>query len=56
MTTQEVLDKRAAARRWANNVNADPAVTPDICHYLLLSEVDIASSHASWPALKDIDP
>ena len=56
MTTQEVLDKRAAARRWANNVNADPAVTPDTWHYLLLSEADIASSHASWPALKAIDP
>jgi len=55
MTTQEVLDKRAAARRWANNVNGDLAVSPDTWHYLL-SEADIASSHASWPALKDIDP
>ncbi len=54
MTTREVRDKRAAARRWANHVSADPAVNAT-WRYLLLSEADISSARGSWPALKAID-
>ena len=53
MTTEEVQAKREAAKRWANHVNADPAVT-GTWRYLLLSETDIAMAKDSWSALKTL--
>jgi type III restriction enzyme len=51
MTSADVLDKREAARRWANHVNADARVTVE-WRYLLVSESDVASARGSWDALK----
>jgi type III restriction enzyme len=46
----DVVAKREAAKRWANHVNADDAVTTN-WSYVLLSESDITTSKGSWPAL-----
>ena len=51
MPSDEVQEKRVAAKRWANHVNADPNVEAQWA-YLLLSETDIQTAHGSWDALK----
>jgi type III restriction enzyme len=51
MTSADVHGKRDAARRWANYVNADPAVGPT-WEYLLLAEADVKTAKGSWSALK----
>jgi type III restriction enzyme len=53
MSSEEVIEKRVAARRWANYVNADPQVT-DTWHYLLVSEADVNAAKGSWVALKQL--
>lgn len=53
MTSGAVIDKRAAAKRWANHVNADEQVT-DTWHYLLVSEADVKAAKGSWTALKQL--
>ena len=50
-TTEEVLAKREAAKRWVNYVNASSLV--DVTWgYLLVSESDLADAKGSWEALK----
>lgn len=51
--TEEVQEKREAARRWVNYVNASDQVT-DSWGYLLLTEQDIKDSQGSWRALKGL--
>jgi type III restriction enzyme len=53
MTSEMVIEKRTAARRWANYVNADPTVT-DTWQYLLVSEADVKAAKGSWRALKQL--
>lgn len=53
MTSETVVEKRAAAKRWANHINADPQVA-DTWHYLLVSETDVKAAKGSWPALKQL--
>lgn len=53
MTSEEVIEKRAAAKRWANYVNADQQVG-DTWHYLLVSEADVKAAKGSWVALKQL--
>jgi type III restriction enzyme len=53
MTSEAVLEKREAARRWANHVSADPQVK-DRWDYLLLSETDVNNAKGSWPALRGL--
>ncbi|MEU2900581.1 DEAD/DEAH box helicase family protein [Streptomyces sp. NPDC001273] len=51
MTSEEVVAKRKAARRWANTANSSPDV--DITwRYLLLGEQDVEDSQGSWEFLK----
>jgi type III restriction enzyme len=53
MSSADVQGKSEAARRWANYVNADPAV--DVTwRYLLLSETDVETARGSWPAPKKL--
>lgn len=53
MSSEDVQGKREAARRWANNVNADASVD-STWRYILLSETDIETAKGSWAALKKI--
>jgi type III restriction enzyme len=53
MASEDVQSKREAAKRWANHVNADPAVE-DHWQYLLVSETDINDAKGSWEALKKL--
>jgi type III restriction enzyme len=46
-----VQQKRRAAERWVNHVNADESVTSE-WHYLLATETDIDDAAGSWAALK----
>ncbi len=51
MTSEEVVAKRRAARRWANTANSSPAV--DVTwKYLLLGEQDVEDAQGSWEFLK----
>lgn len=52
MTSDEVVAKRRAARRWANTVNASPVVHGVEWHYLLLSERDVEHAQGNWEFLK----
>jgi type III restriction enzyme len=49
--SEDVQAKREAAQRWANYVNADPAVKAN-WRYLLVSETDISTARGSWSALR----
>lgn len=51
MTSEDVIGKRNAARRWANYVTADATVGVT-WRYLLVSESDVETTKGSWPALK----
>ena len=51
MESDDVQAKRAAARRWANHVSADPEVGAT-WRYLLVSEDDVATAKNSWAALR----
>ncbi|MGC8635394.1 MAG: hypothetical protein ACP5VP_12215, partial [Candidatus Limnocylindrales bacterium] len=51
MSAEDVRDKRDAARRWANYVNADAQVGVT-WRYLLVSESDVDTAKGSWGALK----
>jgi len=51
ITSQEVRDKRKAARKWASVVNVSPAVGAT-WGYLLLSEDDVDDAQGSWESLK----
>lgn len=51
MSTEDVMDKRDAARRWANHVSGDETVG-SAWHYLLVSESDVKTAKGSWEALK----
>lgn len=53
MTSEEVLGKRKAAKRWVNHVNKDSKVK-QTWGYLLLGEDDIKAAKGSWPALKKL--
>ena len=53
MDSPDVRGKREAARRWANHVSADEAVS-GTWHYLLLAERDVDTAKGSWPALKKL--
>jgi type III restriction enzyme len=53
MVSETVTEKRAAAKRWANHVNADEQVE-DTWHYLLVSEADVKAAKGSWAALKQL--
>lgn len=51
MTSEEVLAKRRAARRWANTANSSPDI--DVTwKYLLVGEQDIEDAQGSWEFLK----
>ncbi|MGQ4368048.1 DEAD/DEAH box helicase family protein [Streptomyces violaceoruber] len=51
MTSEEVVGKRRAARRWANTANSSPDV--DITwKYLLVGEQDVEDAQGSWEFLK----
>ncbi|OKK18131.1 hypothetical protein AMK16_17370 [Streptomyces sp. CB00455] len=51
MTSEEVVGKRRAARRWANTANSSPDV--DITwQYLLVGERDVEDAQSSWELLK----
>lgn len=51
ISTAEVVDKRKAARRWANVVNSSMAENTT-WRYLLLSEQDVADAKGSWESMK----
>lgn len=53
MTSETVLEKRQAAKRWANHVSADSKVKGK-WDYLLLSESDVKNSKGSWNALRGL--
>lgn len=53
MEAADVVGKRDAAKRWANHVSADSAVSQR-WRYLLVSESDVASAKGSWRALKQL--
>ena len=53
MSTDEVQEKREAAKRWANHVSADPRVKAK-WNYLLASENDVKTAKGSWKALKKL--
>jgi type III restriction enzyme len=53
MTSADVLAKREAAMRWANNVSANEHVEVT-WRYLLVSESDVDDARGSWPALKKL--
>lgn len=47
MESAEVVEKRKAARKWANTVNSSPDVDIE-WKYLLLSEQDVDDASGSW--------
>lgn len=51
MTSEEVQNKRDAAKRWANYVSASDQVK-EHWRYLLASETDVKDAKDSWAALK----
>jgi type III restriction enzyme len=51
MTSDEVLAKREAAKRWVNAVN-DSGQVHDSWHYLLVAQRDIRDVKGSWSALR----
>ncbi len=53
MTSDDVIGKRDAARRWANHVSADDKVDAT-WRYLLVSESDVETAKGWWPALKKL--
>jgi len=53
MTSEEVIAKRDAAKRWANHVNADEQVK-NKWRYLLASETDVKTARGSWDALQGL--
>jgi type III restriction enzyme len=53
MASGEVQDKREAAIRWAQHVNADEQVT-NTWRYLLVSESHVETAKGSWTALRGL--
>jgi type III restriction enzyme len=53
MKSEDVSEKRRAARRWANYVTADEKVGV-AWQYLLVSEADVETAKGSWSALKKL--
>jgi type III restriction enzyme len=53
MKSEEVSEKRKAARRWANYVTADVKVGV-AWQYLLVSEADVETAKGSWAVLKKL--
>ncbi len=51
ISSEEVQQKRAAAKRWVNHVNAAEQLEAAGWRYLLLSETDIKQAKGSWKAL-----
>lgn len=51
VTSDEVMAKREAAKRYVNKVNAS-GITSDTWKYLLVTETDIRTARGSWPALQ----
>ena len=51
MTSEAVQQKREAAKRWVNKVNAS-GITSDTWRYLLVTESDILAAKGSWNALE----
>lgn len=51
ISSDEVQQKRAAAKRWVNHVNAAEELEAAGWRYLLLSETDIKQAKGSWKAL-----
>ncbi|MFJ5091741.1 DEAD/DEAH box helicase family protein [Streptomyces sp. NPDC088674] len=51
MTSEEVIAKRRAARRWANTANSSPDVDV-FWKYLLVGEQDVEDAQGSWEFLK----
>ncbi len=50
----EVEQKRLAAQRWANHVNASPKLNGVTWRYLLAREQDISRAKGSWEALQGL--
>ncbi len=50
-TADFVLEKRDAAKRWANHVSADEKVGAT-WRYLLISETDVRTARGSWEVLR----
>jgi type III restriction enzyme len=53
MESEDVKEKRDAARRWANYVTADEQVGA-VWRYLLVSETDVDTAKGSWVSLKKL--
>jgi type III restriction enzyme len=53
MSSEDVLGKREAAKRWVQYVNADEQPTAT-WHYVLASETDIKTAKGDWNAIKSI--
>lgn len=51
ITSDAVQQKREAAKRWVNKVNAS-GITSDTWRYLLVTESDILAAKGSWNALE----
>jgi type III restriction enzyme len=51
ITSEVVRQKREAAKRWVNKVNAS-GITSDTWRYLLVTESDILAAKGSWSALE----
>jgi type III restriction enzyme len=51
MRTVDVQAKRDAARVWARTISRDEKLNQR-WHYVLASEIDVATVHGSWPALQ----
>lgn len=51
ITSEAVQQKREAAKRWVNKVNAS-GITSDTWRYLLVTESDILAAKGSWNALE----
>lgn len=53
MTSDDVLAKRKAAKRWVNHVNISAKIKPK-WNYLLVGEDDVKTASGSWTALKKL--
>lgn len=55
MTSESVLGKRNAAKKWSNYVNTSPTFSDGPSwHYVLVSESDVRDAHGSWAALRGL--
>ncbi|MEP6893819.1 MAG: hypothetical protein ABI927_08580 [Gaiellaceae bacterium] len=52
--SEDVIAKRGAATRWANEVSAAPKLNGLRWRYLLAREADVEQAKESWPALRGL--